>query len=149
MGTITLIGEKQAKLGHKFLFQEPLVDCLQCKLKQVCSDNLKPGRLYEIVKILPKKHQCNIFEDDMVVVEVKYSSINALIESRHAFEGAIITFKPVEPEDILIKYQDYIHPKGVKIGDKLKIIKILEEVKDRKKTFKIAQLELVIADSLV
>lgn len=143
MGIITLIGEKQAKIGHKFVFQGGLPDCHDCKLEPVCSGNLEPGRLYEIVRILQKKHPCKIFESDVAVVEVKLSHIEALIEGKYAFEGATITFKPIEDFDVPIELEKFRNPLGTKSGDKYKIIRVIEERYRGKNRYRLCQLELV------
>ncbi|MHA1755103.1 MAG: UPF0179 family protein [Candidatus Odinarchaeia archaeon] len=145
---ITLIGSAQAKIGHKFLFEKGLPECDNCKFKQVCVDNLEEGRIYKIIKIRPKKHPCKVFEHEVVIVEVEMAKIDALINKKIAFEGAVITYNTLGEVDIpqsLVKYKD---PQGLKDGDKCKIIKILD-IKEAKKTnYRVAQLELVLKDDL-
>ncbi|MEM2109259.1 MAG: UPF0179 family protein [Candidatus Odinarchaeota archaeon] len=146
MAIITLLSVEQAKIGHKFIFYSELPECSECKLKKTCSDNLVKGRLYEVVRILSKKHPCKILETEMAVVEVKYSLIEALIEARTVFEGAIILFKPVE-ETVPEELEKYREPPGLKQGDKCKIIQVIDHPATLKKNFKICQLELLSPNS--
>ncbi|MHA1409272.1 MAG: UPF0179 family protein [Candidatus Odinarchaeia archaeon] len=148
MKKITIIGKPQAKIGHKFIFNTKLPDCEKCKLKQVCEDNLELGRVYEITAIRDKEHYCEEFQEEVVVVEVNIPQIIALIESKKAFEGVTLTFTPIEQGDVPKELQKYINPPGLKPGDKCKVIKIMKKPKGKKSRYVIAQLELVINDSL-
>ncbi len=142
MGIITLISVQQARIGHKFIFYNELPECVECNLKTVCSDNLIKGRLYQVVKILSKKHACKILETEMAVVEVEYPPIEALIDTRKVFEGAIIVFEPIE-EELPEELEKYREPPGLKKGDKCKIIQVIEHPATIKQNFKLCQLELV------
>ncbi|MEM2906650.1 MAG: UPF0179 family protein [Candidatus Odinarchaeota archaeon] len=89
---------------------------------------------------------CKILETEIAVVEVKYSLIEALIEARTVFEGAIILFKPVE-ETVPEELEKYREPPGLKQGDKCKIIQVIDHPATLKKNFKICQLELLSPNS--
>ncbi|MHA1238830.1 MAG: UPF0179 family protein [Candidatus Odinarchaeia archaeon] len=147
MGILTLIGEKQAKVGNKFILNSISDECVKCKLKQVCVDNLEKGRIYEIINVRGDRHKCSLFEGDTVVVEVKLAPITALINSRICFEGATITFNPVDCNNFQCKNRKYCNPVGLKKGDKCKIIKILNkekgEICPEKRGLKLVQLELL------
>ena len=96
---ITLIGNRQAKKGYKFVHLGHLKDCEECKLFQVCMKNLKNNSMYEVIDVRPKKHECIIHEDGVTVVEVKELDIITSIPSNLAFEGAKITYRGVECKD--------------------------------------------------
>jgi len=70
MPLVTLIGEKLANEGNKFIYLGANNGCGKCKLKTVCF-NLKPGKTYEITKIRDKRHSCNVHDGDVVAVEVQ------------------------------------------------------------------------------
>jgi uncharacterized protein (UPF0179 family) len=69
MVLVTLIGEKLAKVENIFTYIGPNNECRNCKLKTVCF-NLKTGRKYKITSIREKRHNCNVHEGVVVVVEV-------------------------------------------------------------------------------
>jgi uncharacterized protein (UPF0179 family) len=70
MPLVTLIGEKLANEGAEFLYLGPNNGCRNCKLKTVCF-NLKTGKKYKITKIRDKRHNCNIHDENVQVVEVQ------------------------------------------------------------------------------
>ena len=70
MPLVTLIGEKLANEGDKFIYLGPNNGCARCKLKTVCF-NLKPGSHYNIVKVRDKRHNCNVHDESVIVVEVR------------------------------------------------------------------------------
>jgi len=81
MPLVTLIGEKLAKEGNKFIYLGPNNECRNCKLKTVCF-NLKPGRHYKITKIREKRHNCNVHEGTAAVVEVQELPILAAVDNK-------------------------------------------------------------------
>jgi uncharacterized protein (UPF0179 family) len=70
MPLITLIGEKLANKGTKFKYLGPNNGCENCKLKKLCF-NLKQNSIYKITKIRDKRHDCNVHEENVTVVEVQ------------------------------------------------------------------------------
>ncbi|MEM2987286.1 MAG: UPF0179 family protein [Nitrososphaerota archaeon] len=120
----TLVGLLQAKIGHKFLFNEPTKECYYCDLSQVCIDNLEVGRVYKIVEVLGKKHNCDIHEGGVIAVKVVESEIEVAINAEKAFEGAIINFQMNECNEINCKNYELCNPIGLKNNEKCKILKL-------------------------
>ena len=81
MPLVTLIGEKLANNETEFFYLGPNNECRNCKLKTVCF-NLKIGRKYKITNIRDKRHNCNIHEATVVVVEVQEMPILTTIEKK-------------------------------------------------------------------
>ncbi len=81
MPLVTLIGEKLAKKEAEFIYLGPNNECRNCKLKTVCF-NLKIGRKYKITNIRDKRHNCNIHEGTVAVVEVQETPILTTIEKK-------------------------------------------------------------------
>ncbi len=86
MAIVTLLGKNLAKKGEEFTYIGPLSECSSCKVKNVCF-NLKPGRSYTVKEVREKTHHCEIFEDDVVIVEVEELPIVANV-SKHHLEGS-------------------------------------------------------------
>jgi len=124
---VTLVGIKQAKKGFKFIHLGPSEQCYGCPLYKTCMENLEKGRIYEIVKVRGIKHTCKLHEEGVVVVEVQEAEIEATINKRAAFEGAIITFHPQRCSENSCKFLKFCFPRGLKDGDKCKILKIEEK----------------------
>ncbi len=120
---ITLIGKELAEKGLKFIHYGPSAECEACRFKSTCIDSLEEGRMYKIIDVKDAEHPCPIHEGGkVIVVEVERSDIDALIDSKKAFEGSMIIFEfPECNKDCTMR--DLCFPEGVYVGDKFKIIK--------------------------
>ncbi|OYT60348.1 hypothetical protein B6U71_00955 [Euryarchaeota archaeon ex4484_178] len=133
---ITLIGKALAEEGLEFQYRGPLMECRTCKLKNVCF-NLDEGKWYRITKIRDKEHDCKIHEGGKVVtVEVEEIPVPIIISAKNVVEGETITYKPVSCRDTKCEYYPLCHPIGLREGDKIKIVKVLENVECDKKNLK-------------
>jgi uncharacterized protein (UPF0179 family) len=90
MVLITLIGEPTAKVGSRFYYLGPLIECRECRLRNVCF-NLEPGGLYEVTGLRDQRHECMLREDEVHVVEVERVAVPAALPKKQAIEGSIIT----------------------------------------------------------
>lgn len=128
---ITIVGLKQAKRGFTFIHEGPLKECEACSLFRVCMTNLEPRRVYEVVEVLEKVFPCNFHEDGARIVRVLEPDLKVAIESRYAFPQGIITFKPQECEEILCQNYDICVPRGLREGDRGKILEVIGQVQCR------------------
>jgi hypothetical protein len=95
---VTLIGEKIAKENEEFTYLGPNNDCKNCKLKTVCF-NLKPGRRYKIKKVRDKRHNCNVHQGTVVVVEVEEIPIITAIDKKYS-EGSKLKIEKIDCDNI-------------------------------------------------
>ncbi|MCK9152588.1 UPF0179 family protein [Methanobacterium alcaliphilum] len=122
---ITLIGKKLAKKGLTFMYYGPAEECASCRFKGTCVDSLEEGRLYIVRNIKDTEQPCKTHEDRKVkVVEVEKVNINAMVDSKRAFEGSMISFEPAECDEIC-EMKNLCFPEGLYHGDKCKILKTL------------------------
>ncbi|MEF8880144.1 MAG: UPF0179 family protein [Candidatus Thermoplasmatota archaeon] len=98
MAHVTLIGKKIAEKNLIFRYLGPQSDCKNCKLKNVCF-NLKQGRRYKITNVRNKKHNCNIHEGNVAVVEVEEQPILTAIDKKIT-EGTTTKIKEKECNNI-------------------------------------------------
>ncbi len=120
---ITLIGTNLAEKGLKFIHYGAAADCEACRFKNTCIDTLEEGRMYEIMEVKDTEHACPVHEGGKVnVVEVERADINALVDSKKAFEGSMIVFEFPEC-DLQCTMRDLCYPEGLLEGDKCKIVK--------------------------
>jgi uncharacterized protein (UPF0179 family) len=127
MVLITLIGEEQAKVGNRFYYMGPQTDCKECRLRGVCF-NLEPGRQYEIISIRDTKHECEVHEDGVRVVEVEKKPTMACISKKVAIEGSLITYEGSDCARLGCEHWQHCHPIGLKTGDKLSVSDIIGKV---------------------
>ena len=126
MPLVTLIGEKLASEGKKFIYLGPINECRNCKLKTVCF-NLKKGRYYEITKIRDKQHSCNVHEGNVVVVEVKEMPLITSIDEKLS-EGTVTTIEKKECKNIGCPYIELCNNRALQKDKKYKIKKIYEKI---------------------
>ncbi|MGZ7158919.1 MAG: UPF0179 family protein [Methanobacterium sp.] len=120
---ITLIGKNLADKGLKFIHYGASAECESCRFKNTCIDSLEEGRMYEIIDVKETEHPCPIHEGGkVVVVEVERADINALVDSKKAFEGSMINFEFPECNKQCTMI-DLCFPEGLYEGDKCKIVK--------------------------
>ncbi|MFX1294336.1 MAG: UPF0179 family protein [Promethearchaeota archaeon] len=124
---LTLIGIKLAKKNQKFLFAGPVEECDNCNssLKSVCIDNLEKGCIYKILEIRKIVHPCPIYEGGGTIVEVQKSPIKTTIDHKLAYEGAIISFKIIDCDEVFCNNYQYCKPIGIIKEDKYKIVKVI------------------------
>ncbi len=125
MPLVTLIGEKLAKNGEEFVYIGPQNDCRNCKLKTVCF-NLKPGRGYKIINVREKRHDCNVHQGSVCVVEVEELPIIASIDKKLS-EGATTKIAKKECRNIGCEYFDICNVTLQK-DKSYKITKIYESI---------------------
>lgn len=89
---VTLVGVKMAKEGNEFIYYGTTNTCKNCKLKTVCS-NLEEGRIYKILRIREKKHDCPLHEGGVIAVEVEKIPYEVNVKDQEA-EATSISFKP-------------------------------------------------------
>lgn len=119
---ITLVGKNLAHKGLEFIHYDASAQCGSCRFKSTCIDSLEKGRMYRITDVKGTEHPCPIHEGGKVrVVEVERADINALIDSKKAFEGSVIVFKTPECDRECIM-RDLCFPEGLYEGDKCKIV---------------------------
>ncbi len=126
--SITLIGVDLAKPGVEFIFNGPAAECDACKLRNTCL-NLTVGRRYQITGVRGNtEHKCALHDIGVKAVEVTESPSVVAIDSKKAFSGSKIVFKPSECEARECKIYELCHPVGIARGEKLAISAVIGEV---------------------
>lgn len=128
MTLVTLVGDKQARIGNRFYFNGPSLECKDCKLRNVCF-NLDAGSLYEIIGLRDTKHECKLLEESVRVVEVEKISFIASVPKKFAIDGSMITFEKKECAQIGCENYKYCCPANIKGTGKFSITKIIEDLK--------------------
>ena len=126
MALVTLIGEKLAAEQREFTYVGANNECKNCKLKTVCF-NLKPGRKYKITKIRDKKHNCNIHEGNVVVVEVSEMPVIASINKKLS-EGTTTKIDKKECKNIGCDFFEICTNIALQTGKTYTIKKIYEKM---------------------
>jgi uncharacterized protein (UPF0179 family) len=127
MVIITLIGERQAKEGRKFVYRGPQTECRECKLKAVCF-NLDTGGQYRIKVKRDVRHDCKIHEDGVRVVEVEKTSRRVSVSKKAAVEGSTVTVEEIRCKHLVCGNYHTCHPIGLEKGMKGKITKVCEDL---------------------
>ena len=128
---ITLVSVSQAKVGLTFINRGASQKCKECEFYKVCVGNLEVNRVYKIVKIRDRSLPCSLYETEMKVVEVVEAEIDAVISSRVAVEGAIITYQNPECDIQECENRGICFPEGLFDGDRCKILKVIGSLQCR------------------
>ena len=124
---ITVIGDRQAKVGGRFIYLGPLTECKECKLKGVCF-NLDAGALYRIVEVRDVKHDCKVHEDGVRVVKVEKEKMTGVVPKKGAMEGSTITWEVIRCDRLGCEHYRLCHPLGIDKGHKARIAKIVGDL---------------------
>ncbi len=127
MVTVTLIGEKQAKVGTCFIYRGFVPDCRECKLKAVCF-NLDSGATYRIKAVRDVRHECKMHEEAVRVVEVEKVRNIVGLGRKFAMEGSTITFEEPKCRNLGCARYRACHPLGVERGAKYKVVEVHGEI---------------------
>ena len=125
---ITLVGKSHAKIGNLFIYRGPGSKCRECEYSKVCIGNVKPSRIYKIVRIRDRVLFCKQYGIDMQVVEVVNAEIPVAIPSIQAIPGAVITFKTPECDREECAYYELCFPEGLKSGDRCIVSDVTQSV---------------------
>jgi hypothetical protein len=140
MTQVTLIGEKLAEKDKEFIYLGPNNECRNCKLKTVCF-NLKPNRYYRITKVRDKRHNCNVFENGAVVVEVQEMPIVAVIDKKLSI-GTKTSLEQKNCKSIGCSYYSLCNNKLLQKDKKYKIAKIFNKNINCPLGYKLQKVEL-------
>ncbi len=122
---ITMIGTDQAKPGLLFEYLGISDICRECEFLPVCHHNLEKGRVYEVISVRAKVHDCPLNEGKVSVVDVIEPNYTILLDRRKALEGVSISFKDEPCDKVGCKFYDNCHPVGIHTGDQCKVIEVL------------------------
>ncbi|MEM3851693.1 MAG: UPF0179 family protein [Methanomassiliicoccales archaeon] len=140
MSGITLIGEHIAKEGTTFVFNGPMPECRECKLKVACL-NLEPGQHYKVAEVRTKHHdECVLHEEGVRVVRVEEIGQQIAIRRKQAIEGSMITPEerrcnvlscpnyrlcfPLGTRRTRVKIKSVVGPVQCLIGEDLRLVEI-------------------------
>ncbi len=127
MAQITLVGERQAVVGHEFVYRGPQPECRACRVKTVCL-NQETGRRYRVVQVRDISHPCLLNEERARVVEAEPAPPECSLPERGAVEGALIGYEPLVCANAACPHFRVCHPVGIERGTRLRILHLGEEL---------------------
>ena len=123
MVLVTVVGKMQCKEGFEFVFGGPLAECRDCKVRNVCF-HLEENRRYRVRSVRDVQHDCRIHEDGVRVVEVEKIPLRAVIPTRAALEGAMLTFEDPGCPNLSCPNYRSCRPLGASDGMRFKITSV-------------------------
>ncbi|GEM_PF-275657 len=123
---ITLIPLAQARKGERFIARI-LRACKRCPNYGFCAQRLRQGFTYEVKQVRDVKHYCPVAKTYMVVAEVAELPAKVALPKKYALVGAVMSLPTLQCNFKKCKYRNLCLPKGIKRGEKVKILKILPE----------------------
>ena len=127
MAHVTLVGERQAAVGHEFVYRGPQPECRECKVKAACL-NQDLGMRYRIVGVRDVTHPCLLNEERARVVEVEPAPPKCSVPVRAAVEGAVLTYERLVCANAACPNYRICHPIGIEPGMRLTILEVGREL---------------------
>lgn len=124
---ITLVGERQAQVGHEFVYRGPQPECGPCRVRAACL-NQDLGRRYRVVRVRTVAHACLLNEERARVVEVDASPPSVSLPGPAAVEGARVTYEKIVCANAACPNYRTCHPIGIEAGMKLKVLEVGREL---------------------
>jgi uncharacterized protein (UPF0179 family) len=126
MTIITLVGKRQARQGVEFLYMGRTTKCIECPLRKVCCDKLEPNRVYTVISVRDRTHDCPIHEEGVQLVEVTEGERIIALPTPQIFEGAAFTFHGRSCDKRKCDYFDACNPVGLKEGDRCRVEAVIQ-----------------------
>lgn len=127
MTVITLVGKRIAKTGNRFVFSGQTGECRECALRKVCCEKLENERVYVILKVRDKLHDCPLHEDGVQLVEVEEAPVKVAVLSQQLFEGVIFTFHPKVCAQWSCPNIEVCTPTGLNEGDRVHVEEVIQK----------------------
>ena len=127
MVQITLVGERQATVGHEFVYRGPQPECRPCKVKAACL-NQDLGRRYRIAKVRDVRHDCLLNEERARVVEVESTPPECSLSTRAAVEGAALAYEKIICANAACPNYRTCHPIGIDPGMRIRVLDVGHEL---------------------
>jgi uncharacterized protein (UPF0179 family) len=126
---ITLIGIRLAKPGLEFVYEGPLPECENCKVRKACH-NLQVGKRYRITAVRGgSKHECPVHRDGACAVDVIESPLIALIQADMAIMNSTFHYNGGCTR-IECRSYELCSPDGIVEGEKYLIGEVLGNAPD-------------------
>jgi len=123
MVLVTVVGELQCRRGYEFVFEGPLAECRDCKVRNICF-HLDENRRYRVTDVRDLHHECKVHEGGVRVVEVERIPTKAALPARVALEGSVITFEESDCDAVGCPNYRLCNPFGATEGMKCKILSV-------------------------
>lgn len=127
MAHVTLVGEGQAALGHRFIYRGPQPECRPCKVKGACL-NQELGRRYQVTGVRAVSHPCLLNQGRARVVEVENAPPECSLPTRSAVEGSIVRYEGLICSHAACPNYRVCHPVGIEPGMKLEVVSVGAEL---------------------
>ncbi len=127
MVQITLVGERQADVGHEFVYRGPQPACRPCKVRAACL-NQELGRRYRITRVRDVAHPCLLNEGLARVVEVEPAAPECSVAARTAVEGAVLAYEKIVCANAACANFRTCHPIGIEPGTRIRIVEAGQEL---------------------
>ena len=127
MAIITLVGKRIAGVGNRFVFSGIMEECRECALRKVCCDKLEAERVYVVLDVRDKFHECPLHEEGVQLVDVEEASVKVAVQSRQLFEGVIFTFHPYVCDQWECPNIEVCNPTGLSEGDRVHVEEVIRK----------------------
>lgn len=121
---VTMLSASQCKVGETFIYRGSGQKCSSCEYFRVCAGNLSEGRIYKVIGVRNRILRCKAYDIEMRVVDVVEAEVEAVVPSKQAIEGVILTFYPQKCDYDLCENYSLCSPDGLRENDRCEVVKI-------------------------
>lgn len=121
MVQITLVGERQARVGHEFIYRGPQPECTPCRVRAACL-NQNLGRRYRVTRVRDVAHPCLLNEERARVVEVEPVPPDCSLPARTAIEGAVLAYERIVCANAACPNYRTCHPVGIEPATRIRVV---------------------------
>lgn len=123
MVLVTVVGELQCRRGFEFVFEGPLAECRECKVRNICF-HLEENRRYRVTEVRDLHHECKVHEAGVRVVEVERVPTRATLPAKAALEGSFITYQGGDCDAVGCPNYRLCNPIGASDGMRCKVLSV-------------------------
>ena len=127
MVQITLVGERQAKVGREFVYRGPQPECAPCRVRAACL-NQELGHRYRISRVREVSHPCLLNEERARVVEVEPLPPECSLPGRSAIDGAVLAYEKIVCANAACPNYETCHPVGIEPATRIRVLQVGPEL---------------------
>ena len=124
---LAMVPKPLARINQIFKFLGEKPECKTCEHRDICVQNLKPGKYYKITEVRDVTHECPLYGIEMKVVEVIEVDIPMVIDFRPNL-GEVVKGTKISCNNTKCQYYAYCLNPDIEIGEKYEVSGVEKEI---------------------
>ncbi|NPA85970.1 MAG: hypothetical protein GXO42_01015 [bacterium] len=124
---VAMVPRQLAKLGQLFKFIGEKPECRTCEFRNICVQNLRPGKFYKIIEVRDAVHECPAYGIEMKVVEVVEVDTPLVVEQKAA-AGETVKATRISCTNTKCPYYGFCMNPEAEDGEKYEVVSVEKEI---------------------